>query len=220
VVSVVPPDEACRFLVDLANLRGGPDNITVITVRVGKAGTDPAVSTRLPPRPRKPLLERVPWPYFALAGGSLLAGLAIALKVGLAAVDALAVMLFLLAVIPIVAGIVGLVIQQRRQQAMPPEESYQARVHQQKSCIIDRALVEQLSRAVQTLKQRADEKQWDPDLPAYEEHHGRAQQHLKDNDLPGALREFCRAMRPLNEALHRHRNKEEVFQPVWDRAKE
>src|SRR5262245_51071831 len=29
------PSEACRLLVDLANLRGGPDNITVVIVRVG-----------------------------------------------------------------------------------------------------------------------------------------------------------------------------------------
>jgi protein phosphatase len=32
----LPPSEACRLLVDLANLRGGPDNITVIIVRVGR----------------------------------------------------------------------------------------------------------------------------------------------------------------------------------------
>ncbi len=31
----LPPSEACRLLVDLANLRGGPDNISVVIVRVG-----------------------------------------------------------------------------------------------------------------------------------------------------------------------------------------
>jgi protein phosphatase len=31
----LPPSEACRLLVNLANLRGGPDNITVVIVRVG-----------------------------------------------------------------------------------------------------------------------------------------------------------------------------------------
>ena len=33
VASVLPPAEACRVLVDLANLRGGPDNITAVLAR-------------------------------------------------------------------------------------------------------------------------------------------------------------------------------------------
>src|SRR5947209_14444358 len=39
VVTALPPAEACRFLVHLANLQGGPDNITVLVIRV--AGTPP-----------------------------------------------------------------------------------------------------------------------------------------------------------------------------------
>ena len=38
VVSALSPKEACRFLVDLANLQGGPDNITVVVVRVLSVG--------------------------------------------------------------------------------------------------------------------------------------------------------------------------------------
>ena len=34
VVTVLPPAEACQFLIDLANLRGGPDNITALVVHV------------------------------------------------------------------------------------------------------------------------------------------------------------------------------------------
>ena len=34
ILRLLPPDEAARLLVDLANLRGGPDNITIIVVRV------------------------------------------------------------------------------------------------------------------------------------------------------------------------------------------
>src|SRR4029077_14593744 len=40
-VSALAPKEACRFLIDLANLQGGPDNITVIVVKVvGSAAPD------------------------------------------------------------------------------------------------------------------------------------------------------------------------------------
>ena len=34
ILSLFPPDEAARILVDTANLRGGPDNITLIIIRV------------------------------------------------------------------------------------------------------------------------------------------------------------------------------------------
>ncbi len=44
VMASMPPDEAVQTLVDLANLRGGPDNITVIVVRV----TSPPVATIKP----------------------------------------------------------------------------------------------------------------------------------------------------------------------------
>lgn len=39
VVRELSPPDACRLLVDLANLRGGPDNITVVVVRVGPTPT-------------------------------------------------------------------------------------------------------------------------------------------------------------------------------------
>ena len=34
MAETLPPAEACQFLVDLANLRGGPDNITCVVVDV------------------------------------------------------------------------------------------------------------------------------------------------------------------------------------------
>jgi len=36
----LPPEEACRLLVNLANLRGGSDNITVVVARVGDVPTE------------------------------------------------------------------------------------------------------------------------------------------------------------------------------------
>src|ERR1041385_8124152 len=40
VVTALPPEEAVRFLVHMANLQGGPDNTTVIVVRVGTAANE------------------------------------------------------------------------------------------------------------------------------------------------------------------------------------
>src|SRR5262245_3335165 len=71
VASALPPAEACRFLVDLANLRGGPDNITVLIVRVGGAPSD---TPSKPPRRGKSLLARAPWPLPVMLLGVVVAG--------------------------------------------------------------------------------------------------------------------------------------------------
>jgi len=42
---------------------------------------------------------------------------------------------------------------------------------------------------------------------------------LEKGDVPGAFREYCRAMLPLTRALHERRQKEEVFSPVWDKSR-
>src|SRR5207248_2302860 len=68
LASSLPPAEACRVLVGLANLRGGPDNITVLIVQVHEkshsAKPHGAGGTRSP---------RLPWPMVALLLGVLLA---------------------------------------------------------------------------------------------------------------------------------------------------
>ena len=59
ILGCLPPAEACGVLVDLANLRGGPDNITVIRgagdgerLATGAAGARPAASRRTARPPR------------------------------------------------------------------------------------------------------------------------------------------------------------------------
>ncbi len=48
----LPPQDACRLLVNLANLRGGSDNISVVAVQVGNAGDDAGLEEEpaTPPR--------------------------------------------------------------------------------------------------------------------------------------------------------------------------
>jgi serine/threonine protein phosphatase PrpC len=50
IASELPPQEACRMLVNLANLRGGSDNVTVVIARVAStAGSDAEDDTTPPP---------------------------------------------------------------------------------------------------------------------------------------------------------------------------
>ncbi len=69
ILSCVEPTEAAQALVDLANLRGGPDNITVIVARVRDAAR---VQNALPPAAGGSLLGRVSMPVWVAVGASLL----------------------------------------------------------------------------------------------------------------------------------------------------
>ena len=214
VASILPPGEACQFLVDLANLRGGPDNITVLVVRI--PGNNPESQSIAAPNPIRPLWQRVPWPAQSLLGGSFLAGVAILVQSAWPAATALAGFVFLLAVGPILAGVVGMVLDHKRRKEPVTEEQHVARVYRSKPCRLDKSLLEKLARAARTLRQRAEEQQWDPDLATYDQHHEKAEQLVRAGDLAEAFREYCRAMRPLNIAAQKHAAKEEGFQPVWD----
>jgi serine/threonine protein phosphatase PrpC len=210
VISTLPPDEACRFLVDLANLRGGPDNITVVVVRIGGAG---AKSHATAPR----WLRVIPWPLYVLFLGAILAALPVALTIyGLPGVAPAILVAFAV----IITGLVGLSLHLRRERHRAVEEAEHPppQIHRQSSCVIERSLLEKLRKAEQALKDHITERQWDADWAAHEKHHELAEQHLAKNELPGAFRESCRAMQVLLGVFQRQRNREEMFQPLWDKG--
>ena len=64
IAGTLPPNEACRLLVNLANLRGGPDNITVIIVQTGDLPEGVDVVYELPPPPSR--FEGLSWGGFGL----------------------------------------------------------------------------------------------------------------------------------------------------------
>jgi protein phosphatase len=218
IASMLPPAEACRLLVDLANMRGGPDNITVIIVRLG----NPAERNGVPladagPIPARRL--RVPWWLISLFAGTLLAAGATTLEVngypgGYPA--------FVLAVGAILAGLVGLGLHyQRERQRLALEaadDSPRPRIHRKTPCSIRPVLVEKLANAASNLRQQLDEKHWEADWTEYEGHKRSAEELQRHGELPAAFREYCRAMLPLTLAMQRQRHKEEVFQPVWDKT--
>jgi protein phosphatase len=220
VASVLPPAEACRFLVDLANMRGGPDNITVVIVRVGNGSLVNGVAAPLSfPGLRRPWLKRlaVPWWVLSLVAGTLLSLTAVALaNASLRG----AMPAFLSAAAAIVAGLIGLLLHYQRERARPADEDGQATpIHRRAACRVERPLLDRLTKALRTLRQRADEKHWEPDWGTYQAHSDAADALLHKGDVPGAFREYCRAMLPLTRALHERRQKEEVFQPVWDKMR-
>ena len=216
VASVLPPSEACRFLVDLANLRGGPDNTTVIIVRI-LSGADgdkggAVVGKRRFPRP--------PWWVPSLVGGTLLAVGAPLLY--LAGWPTLAVALLLPAVVAVLAGIVGLFAhyqKEQKRQANEDENRPTPKSHHTRPCKIEKPLLNRLIRALETLEKRATEGHWQADWDSYKEHHARGEERVRSDDFPGAFREYCRAMQPLMKAFHDRRGGGGGFSPVWDKGR-
>jgi protein phosphatase len=227
VASSLPPAEACRFLIDLANLRGGPDNITVVILRVGNPGAAKPAAGR--PRRRWSLASLIPWPLVALFLGLVLAAGAGWLMLDRRAGGAPATVLgaatfpvFILGAAAIIAGLIGLVAQALREKRDANQQDDAAprklQVYSQSPCSVDGTLLDKLVRAITSLRQHIADKQWEADYAACDAHQAQAAKSLAEGNLLTAFREYCRSMRPLTEALQRQRNKEEVFQPVWDRA--
>jgi protein phosphatase len=216
--SVLPPAEACRFLVDLANLRGGPDNITALIVRVGQRPADHHGVLAPPTHAPRWHWPTLPWWATTLLLGTLLAAAA-ALLVTYQLPGAL--LAFLAGAGSILAGLVGLLLQYQDEKQQINKEgdslSGPPRVHRSTPCHVDASLLDRLTRALRTLRQRAEERNWTPDWALFETHSASAEVLLAKNDLAGAFREYCRAMLPLTAAAHKQRNKEEVFQPIWDK---
>ena len=94
---------------------------------------------------------------------------------------------FVVAFAAIVAGLVGLILHYRRERlraaSEDEEEPAAPRIHRQTTCRIEPPLIDRLVRAVKTLHQHAQEKNWSPDWKSYEEHMAAAESLLQQDDL-------------------------------------
>lgn len=234
-LTALPPDEAARFLVHMANLQGGPDNTTVIVVRVGgepraeslDSQTDvvfPSTENVTPTVPRLALLmyylRRVPWAFGILGFGIAMAGVAIALA---AMEHGSAVYVFIVAGLMLLGGILALMVQNIRESRKPPEveaeEERVLQVYRQTPCPLDASMYEKLLQSSRSLEQNIKDKHWEYQAKAYQDHHKQAAHHAKQHRYREAFRAQCRAMLVLMEAVHHYRGKNEDFKPTWDKPK-
>jgi protein phosphatase len=215
IASMLPPAEACDFLIQLANLRGGPDNITVQIVRI--LGPDEAKSSKASGRKRS-LAERVHWSLPVLALGVLLviATIGVSFEFRL-----LSMLLFLTAAPTIVAGITGLVLHAQAEKKREEKESFSPNInfYREEDCSVPRAIVERLAKATQTLAGRIRDAATEGVPAEYERHFKLGLEHLEKSDLHESFREFCRAMHVLSRSYNAPRNKPELFQPLWESYK-
>jgi protein phosphatase len=215
VATVLPPAEACQFLVNLANLRGGPDNITVMIVHVGRTGADAGVPAAAA-GPPKPWYLWLPWWLSTLLVGVVFAAGAVEMSV--LGLRGAAGYLFVLAAAVLFTGLGGLAWQtSNRTPAADPSPRRRLMVHRRTPCRIERPMVANLAKALANLQQQLRDRNWEVDWDRCQEHQRAAEQLVKRNELPAAFREYCLAMRHLTDVIQRMRHKEEVFQPLWDK---
>jgi protein phosphatase len=218
IVSVLPPAEASRLLMQLANLRGGPDNITVVVVHI--RGEETPGAAPAPPGRSWTWLRRI-WPLVALFLGVVLAAQAVVLSaLHPGEVSTGTKWVFLFAAVTILAGLAGLALNYFREKRRPllPVEHRPLQVYRQTSCRVDRPLVDRMAHAEAALNRWARNKSWGVDWDANQKHQEQAEAALRQGDLPGAFREYCRAVRPFTEVILRDRFKEEGFQPFWEKT--
>lgn len=223
IATTLPPEEACRFLVHLANLRGGPDNITVMVVRVGN-GSASNVSPELPAPKTK--FRRFSWTIGLLVVGLILAAVAVNLASDsiyrpASGRMAAGVVFFVLAIGSIAAGMVGLAVHYARHKPSSSTNDPASGLHiyRQAECHVDRPLLDRLVEAEKVLAQQIRDNNWEVDWEGNQAHRQLGEKALNEKDLSAAFREYCRALLPLTDTLERYRNKEEMFQPLWDRVK-
>lgn len=225
VAGALPPAEACRFLVLLANLQGGRDNVTVAIARVRgelpAEGLNGALDAAASPSPwasrARAAAGRIPW-------GLALLLLGIALAIGAIALGSThrpgALLVFISAGVSLLTGLLVLLLQSLREGGADQADEETPRpppIYRRTLCPTDEPLLERLARATATLHADVEARGWHYEAPTYHEQLAQATRLRALGQLPDAFRAQCRAMLVLMEAVHLQRGKEEAFNPLWDR---
>lgn len=219
VVTAMPLDEAAKLLVHLANLRGGPDNITVMLVRVPGGPARDKADKKSGPGPLRRALKawnrKVPWPFTALGAGSVVALLSLALR--LAEVPG-AIPLFLVAAVVILGGLVGLVLDAKDEpdaSAPPPDDADRPlNVYKKHDCGITETIAERFEKMETELVAGMKTHDVPADWKAYEKLAAATEKAGDPQSIP-AFRARCEALLFVAEAFHKSRHKAEAFRPNW-----
>ncbi len=217
VVTAMPPEDAANFLIELANVRGGPDNITAVIVQIPGTPSDTPAAAPKPKRLSglvrlfKSCDRKVPWSYSVLGFGTLIAVLSVVLNVPV---------LFGVAAIAIVVGIIGLIVHFTSAKSRLASESAaegvgELRVYKGYDFEHGTPLMERFAEVdaqlSQSLKDRTDGVDW----KAYEKWTKAAAEQMTKSDNVAAFRSRCKAVQVLASALHADREKEESFSPNY-----
>ena len=200
IVATLSPAEAVQMLVDLANLRGGPDNITVIVTK--------ATDDRLATNADRPWLVKDD-PTKQVAGisnwiwGALLVFATATL--GLAALE-FYVPATATAVAAVITGLVGFwQMMDSRAPREVPTERFGTGPHRAEKCAPNDELVTRMSKVVTQLSDAATDEQWQIDWHHFNKFRDAANEAANARRYDDAFRESCRAISFMMSELRKHR---------------
>lgn len=198
ILANLPPEEAAQVLVDLANLRGGPDNITVIiakvigdemTTMVASAEPTPA-SAAAKPRPVHPAI------WFATFLFGLMAIILFAVGQPLYAGGCLALCGL---------GLLSALIWRYAKSAAPASSSHPQRLgkgpYRRAPFAAGDALIRQLADIANDLRSAATESGWRVNMDSFDGYCQSAQEDASDGDFDQSLRNYSTAIRFMMQEL-------------------
>jgi PPM family protein phosphatase len=218
VVTVMPPEDAARLLVHMANLRGGPDNITVLIVRVpgGSGGPEAGKGAGALSKATAAWGRVLPWPFTALLAGTTLALASLLMK---SQEIGGSMALFVVAVLTVVGGLVGLILHVKKEPqagAAPADEAPRTlNVYKRHECEVTPALAEQFAEIENTLAEGMKGQNVATDWDAHGKLVTAAQSGAEKGDVHTSFRARCESLLFLAEAFHKSRHKQESFRPSW-----
>ena len=196
------PADACRMLVNLANLRGGTDNITVIVVRIGAIPA--GVADREPPEIVEHSWTDWSWLLAAWGCGMLLALAAMLFLLGRPVAGAVISVLFAVA-----AGGLGVHAWRayRQHRLAQVDRTAHWKPHRSAPARLDPQFLSQLAALEHVLQQTAAEENWSIDWPTHARAFEQAKSALQSRNFTVALREFSNSIQILMTGIQMHRRR-------------
>jgi PPM family protein phosphatase len=209
IASELPPQEACRMLVNLANLRGGSDNVTVVIARVSGTGANEFEEEPAPATP-------------GLGWGWLITiwGMAVVFVCGVIGIlfDHLAEGGSLVAGAVLAAvGTFAFWLERRARSKPPAEDGSETTVwrpYRTASARPSVAFLNHLASLEGELARAATEERWSIDWPAQQAARASARESLEAKDYPKALAELAKVIDILMAGLLHYR-KQVQRQSKW-----
>ncbi len=207
ILVTLPPEEAAQAMVDLANLRGGPDNITVIVVRAENTNPIQPDERNEVESLRAPLGTRG-WVLLTFAAIGLLAALAFT-----------AAQLWIAACIVFGATLVSTLaaLLTGRKSPLPVKDlsdvHYGKGPHRNFSCTPSKTFSDQLAEIVLQLDQAAQDENWPIDWDRFRGFEKEAQAAREGRHYGASVRGYCHAMTFLMDELRQHRSQQSASEP-------